>query len=74
MIVSMDIVGDIKVEGDEDTHKARNLMIQPTFYTGNKKSAVSFIRAIDADGKAIDEVMLQVNDEGRLSIARKRDV
>ncbi|MCH7752426.1 MAG: PmoA family protein [Planctomycetes bacterium] len=29
---------------------------------------------LDADGKAIDEVMLQVNDEGRLSIARKRDV
>ncbi len=74
MKVSMDIVGDITGESGNGLHKARNLVIEPTFYTGNKKSAVSFIKAVDKEGKAIDEVMLQVNDDGKLSIARKRDV
>ncbi len=74
MIVSMDIVGDIKGDTGDGLQQPRKLVIEPTFYTGNKKSAVSFIKAVDKDGKAVDEIMLQVNDEGKLTLARKRDV
>ena len=74
MKVSLDIVGDVEGESGEGLHGPRSMLIKPTFYTGNKKSAVSFIRSTDGEGAVLDEIMLQVNDEGKLTIARKRDV
>lgn len=47
--------------------------VRPVFFTGNSKSAVAFIKVLDSDGKQTDEVLLQVNAKGRLSIARRRE-
>lgn len=73
MIVSLSIVGHIQDRNAKDPRAPLGVDVRPTFYTGNKRSAVSFIQSTDSNGAVLDEIMLQVNDEGRLTIARKRE-
>ena len=74
MKVSLDIVGAVTGESGHELDKDRKMEVETTFYTGNKKSAVAFIRTVDTAGVPVDEVLLQVNDDGKLSLARKREV
>ncbi len=45
---------------------------KPVFYTGNKKSAVAFVKSIDSAGEVVEEAMIQVSDDGKITIAKKR--
>ncbi len=72
MRVLMDIVCDITNEDGGGGGVHRNVTIEPTFYTGNRRAAVAFIKSMDGD-EVKDEILLQVNGEGKLTIARKRD-
>lgn len=56
----------VKAENSED------MQMMPAFFTGGGKAGLLMLVVTDKDNKQTDEVLLQVNDKGKISIARRR--
>lgn len=74
MKVHVNVLGDVHKDGPEENSPAGQVDTELVFFTGTSRSAVAFVKAVDGEGKALDEILLQINDKGRLTLHRKREI